>query len=266
MNFKSLKKIMILAVVPLMLTSGGNKVLAGGGASTMRNGGTGKQCSYSVSSSEKRYATHDMSRIVYKTFNYTKCGKYDDNLFGPWRFMAYKKVEHDPKFENLIPQETERQVESENRLRMIANRMCWDPCLAGTPPPPRKEVVLMTADDPDFKYMYHVPTENEDFEKAVEECRKEWNFAHGYKEPICNPEEALEKALRILKSAFEDKDPFCNKPVKVSYDPIKRVYQIEPISKYTISEAHAERILLGANGDVISMDLRGNEDLLRRLV
>lgn len=91
MNFKSLKKIMILAVVPLMLTSGGNKVLAGGGASTMRNGGTGKQCSYSVSSSEKRYATHDMSRIVYKTFNYTKCGKYDDNLFGPWRFMAYKK-------------------------------------------------------------------------------------------------------------------------------------------------------------------------------
>ncbi len=254
MIFKSLKKIMILAVVPLMLTSGGNKVLAGGGASTMRNGGTGKQCSYSVSSSEKRYATHDMSRIVYKTFNYTKCGKYDDNLFGPWRFMAYKKVEHDPKFENLIPQETERQLDVHNMLRELAN--------IRTP----EQFIPMTADDPDFKYCYSWPTDNEEFEKIVEECRKEWNFAHGYKEPICNPEEALEKALRILKSAFEDKDPFCNKPVKVSYDPIKRVYQIEPISKYTISEAHAERILLGANGDVISMDLRGNEDLLRRLV
>lgn len=254
MNFKSLKKIMILAVVPLMLTSGGNKVLAGGGASTMRNGGTGKRCSYSVSSSEKRYATHDMSRIVYKTFNYTKCGKYDDNLSGPWRFMAYKKVEHDPKFENLIPQETERQLDVHNMLRELANIRTAE------------QFIPMTADDPDFKYCYSWPTDNEEFEKIVEECRKEWNFAHGYKEPICNPEEALEKALRILKSAFEDKDPFCNKPVKVSYDPIKRVYQIEPISKYTISEAHAERILLGANGDVISMDLRGNEDLLRRLV
>lgn len=297
MNFKKLKKLAILAVAPLILASGNHIVFAGGGASTMRKsstlasrqarGGRLVMCPVRddyethyevhdisattperaveshVDSSERHYETYDMSRIVYETFNYTKRGYYDDNLFGPWRFMAYKRVEHNPKFESLIPEETARQVELENRLRRIEASFCWDGTGA---PPPHPEFIPITADDADFKYNYTLPTENKEFEKVVESCRREWNLVHDYKEPIASPEEALKKALRILKPAFEDKDPFCNKPVKVSYDPVKRIYQLKPISKYAISETHVDSILLGANGDVISIDLHGAEDLLRRLV
>ncbi len=250
MNFKKLKKLVILAVSPIILSSGNHVAFAGGGASTMRSSGTGKQRSYSVSSSEKRYATHDMSRIVYKTFNYTQCDEYDNALLGPWRFMAYKKVEHDPKFKDLIPHESLRHLEVYNLFRELA-------AIKGP-----EEFVPMTVDDPDFKYMYHVPTENEDFEKVVEECRKEWNLVHDYKEIIRTPKEALEKALRVLKPACADRDPFANKSVEVSYDPIKRIYRIQPTT--FIDKCICRSVLLSADGEVISIDCE--DDYLRKLV
>lgn len=244
-------------ILPLgMMVSNFPIVSAGGVVSTLKGSGSGsKTNSYSVVDTHPSfYSTHDMSRIVASTFNYTKCGKYDDNLSGPWRFMAYARVKNDPKFDSLISQETERQLDLHNMLRELAT--------IGT----SKNFVPMTAQDPNFEYHYSWPTDNEDFEKIVEFCRREWNATHNYAEPIHNPEEALKKALRILKPAFEDKDPFCNKQTKVSYDPIKRIYQIEPISTYTICEAHAAKILLGANGDVVSIYLHGDEDLLRKLM
>lgn len=54
MNFKSLKKIMILAVVPLMLTSGSNRVLAGGGVSKAK-----------ISSREKKALEISYNQIKY---------------------------------------------------------------------------------------------------------------------------------------------------------------------------------------------------------
>ena len=275
MNFSILKKMMVLAAVPLMLVSSNHIALAGGGFSTMKPKKKPTYYIYNKSYGEY-YRTHDMSRIISETFTYVECSKHDESLVGPWRYMAYKKIEHDPKFASLMPEETQNLLDVVNMMRELATIHSCDldaetVVVYDHTPPPEEEYVPFTMDDLVFNEGFIKPTENGDFEKIVEECRKEWNSVHDYKEPVHTPEEALEKALRILKAAYGERDPFCNKRVRVSYDPVKSIYRIitertslpEDVS-YSDYKNMCQSIMLGANGDVISIDCK--YDYLRKLV
>lgn len=260
---------MVLGLIPLMLASGNNiVVLAGGTFSCMEN-------------KRRLYASHDMSRIVSKTFNYDEFNKncgHDQNLYGPWRFMAYMKIKHDPKFASLVPEVTQALIDVENMFRELATikRVDYpfgDGEITATddyPPIPEREFIPATADDVAFQHGFSKPTDSSEFEKVVEDCRREWNAMHDYKEQIRSPEEALEKALGILKPAYGDADPFCNERVRVSYDTIKKIYRIVADVKrdedviYSGYEDMCQSILLSASGEVISIDCK--DYYLRKLV
>lgn len=241
MNFNIWKSLAISALMPVMLVGGNNVALAGNVVPTMKG--------------KSYYETHDKSRITSEKFDYLDFSKkysYSPISLGPWRIMAYRKVEHDPKFKSLIMAETTHQLDVYNMLRELAAIKS------------DKKFIPMTADDPDFQFMYGIPTANEEFEGIVEGCRREWNMVHDYKEPIGNSEEAVEKALRILNPAFAGKDPFLNKRIKVLYDPIRKVYLIENTDDVPPHDQCVEYLVLDANGEVLSICCK--EEYLRKLV
>lgn len=241
MNFNGLKSLTMAALIPVMLVGGNDVALAGNVVPTMKG--------------KSYYETHDMSRIISERFDYLSFSKkysYPPTSLGPWRVMAYKKVEHDPRFKSVLMAETARQLDVYNMLRELAT--------IGS----EKKFIPMTADDPDFQFMYGIPTANKEFEEIVEGCRREWNMAHDYKKPISNSKEAVGRALRILGPAFADKDPFLNKRIKVIYDPIRKVYLIENANDVPPHDQCVERLVLDANGEILSICCK--EEYLQNLV
>ena len=280
MNFNGLKKLVILAIVPLVLASGNHVAFAGGAFSSMKN----KQRAtthHITCSSRKLYASHDMSRINFETFNYDEFNKkceHDQNLYGPWRIMAYEKIKHNSKFAGLMPEVTQDLIDVVNMFRQLATIKCVDypfgdeeiTATDDYPPIPEKEFIPASADDVAFQHGFSKPTDSSKFEKVVEDCRREWNLAHDYKEPIRSSKEALEKTLRILKPAYGDADPFCNERVRVSYDTINKIYRIIADVKrdkdviYSGYENMCQSVVLAASGEVISIDCK--DYYLRKLV
>jgi hypothetical protein len=207
----------------------------------------------------KIYAPDDMTRLRKGTFDISKFFKQfyiNWNLCGPWRQIAFKKAENDPRFKDFVDEAKKNHRKYNELLDQLANSVCDDrpPELRGDK---RYAVKLPETKTSDLEFIC-VVTDNVDFETLVEKCRKDWNNEHGYKSEVKSYEDAFKKALLILKPANGSRDPFEKRRVEVLYDAHEKIYLVSttentnPLLRPTHDGGFCD-MLIYENGDVLAI-------------
>ncbi len=209
----------------------------------------------------KLYAPDDMARIHRGIFDVSKYfTQFGTNraLCGPWRQIALKKSKKDSQFKNVLSEMRKRQQELDEMFAELASLKTGDGIPDLVKAPPERELICIV-------------TDNEVFEKFVGTCRIEWNKIHPYMGwQVKSHEDALRKALFILRPATKGEDPFHNRIVKVLHDPARKIYLVQKtvdsrIRMRSVADDHGvDFVLLHEDGEVLAID--AGESVLRALI
>jgi hypothetical protein len=175
----------------------------------------------------KKYETNDLERVFKGTFDISKYKYFKNGIngifrSGPWRMMALKKAEKDPRFKGYVDKIEKEYME---KGHFYTSFFCHK-------------------------------TDNKEYEAFVEECHEDWNKKH--KGKVNSYEDAFKKALLILKPANGSRDPFEKRRVEVLYDAHEKIYLVSttentnPLLRPTHDGGFCD-MLIYENGDVLAI-------------